>query len=537
MRSYLPGSWRNLSLKEAIGQMLVVRASGYLFDNQIRYPAIEATSDRLYSWIEELNLGGIILLGATAPELWLRVQQLQGSAKIPLLIAADIEEGLGHRFAGATWFPPPMSLGAIAKENLDLALKYATKLGEITAKEAVAVGINWILAPVVDVNNNPENPVINVRAFGDNPEIVSNLADAFIKGANLYPVLTTAKHFPGHGDTKEDSHLDLPLLSHPELRLESLELLPFAGAIAAGVDSVMSAHLLISAWDDARPATLSRDIITGQLRQKLGFNGLVVTDALVMGGVAKYASPEEVAVMAIEAGADILLMPEDPEKTIFAILEAVRSGRLSEKRIEASLERIWQAKSKVINTNSNSSSLNLLSQLASEDASTTVDAITRESLQTSGNLPIEPAIEGGMNIILVDDATNCSDFLARHTPAVALPQKLGYQPLLLDRPSLFIPPQDSRPILLQIFLRGNPFRGNSGLTSETRTWLKQLLRKDSVQALLIYGSPYVLKSLSAEINVPWVFCYGQMPRAQLIVCHTLFGKSSFVNLETSEVFI
>lgn len=532
------GSWRNLSLQEAIGQMLVVRASGYLFDNQIRYPTWETTSANLNRWIEELNIGGIILLGASAPELWLRVQQLQEKAKIPLLIAADIEEGLGHRFAGATWFPPPMSIGAIAKQDLDLAIKYATKLGEITATEAIAVGINWILAPVVDVNNNPDNPVINVRSFGDTPEIVSHLANAFIKGAKKYPVLTTAKHFPGHGDTKEDSHLDLPLLSHPELRLESLELLPFAKAIAAGVDSVMSAHLLISAWDEHRPATLSRDIITGQLKERLGFNGLVVTDALVMGGVAKYASPEEVALMAIEAGADILLMPEDPEKTIAAILEAVRCQRLSEERIEASLERIWQAKNKVsFPTPVASSSFNLISQLARPEALETVAAITRDSLLTGGKIPIQPDPNGGRNILLVDDATDCSDFLARHTPAVDLPKKLGYEPQLLDRSTLVLPPPDSRSILLQIFLRGNPFRGSSRLSTNTEEWLKELLKKDSLQALSIYGSPYIMESLSKDTNLPWVFCYGQMPQAQAIVCKTLFDLSNFVNLETREAFI
>ena len=320
----------SLSLKEQIGQLVIVRASGYLFDHQIRYPVWEVSNSQLQPWLEQLNLGGVILLGGSSIELQARSQQLQSWAKTPLFIAADIEEGVGQRFPGATWFPPPMALSKIYAENPDLAQKYATEMGAITAQEALTVGINWLLAPVVDVNNNPHNPVINIRAFGDTPETVSNLASAFIAGAKPYPILTTAKHFPGHGDTATDSHLDLPSLSHSDSRLAALELPPFQNAIASGVDSVMTAHLSITAWDRQRPATLSPDIITGKLRQQLGFAGLVITDALIMGGITKYTSPEEVAVMAIEAGSDILLMPDNPQVAIASIYNAVKSGHISD---------------------------------------------------------------------------------------------------------------------------------------------------------------------------------------------------------------
>ncbi|MGB5771037.1 MAG: glycoside hydrolase family 3 N-terminal domain-containing protein, partial [Crocosphaera sp.] len=270
--------------------MIVVRASGYLFDHQIRYPVWEASNHKLSHWLETLNLGGVILLGGSAAELLLRTQQLQEWSNTPLFIAADIEEGVGQRFSGATWFPPPMALGEIAKHDLKLAINYAYKMGEVTAKEALAMGINWILSPIVDINNNPDNPVINIRSFGDTPEVVSQLATAFIEGAKNYPALTTAKHFPGHGDTSNDSHLDLPVINHNNERLESLELVPFKAAIDAKVDSIMTAHLLINAWDNQNTATLSKEILTEKLRYKLGFEGLIVTDALIMGGVAKYAS-------------------------------------------------------------------------------------------------------------------------------------------------------------------------------------------------------------------------------------------------------
>lgn len=176
----------------------------------------------------------MILLGGSAVEVAVRSQQLQDWAALPLLLAADIEEGVGQRFSGATWFPPPMALGAIARQSLDAACDLARQMGEITAQEAMALGLNWLLAPVVDVNHNPLNPVINVRAFSDRVDHVTALTSAFIRGAAAYAVLTTAKHFPGHGDTTTDSHLDLPVLLHDLERLTTLEFPPFQGAIAAG---------------------------------------------------------------------------------------------------------------------------------------------------------------------------------------------------------------------------------------------------------------------------------------------------------------
>ncbi|MCA1991353.1 MAG: beta-glucosidase, partial [Coleofasciculus sp. S288] len=337
----------DLSLEEQVAQMVVVRASGYLFDHQIQYPAWEPLAATLQHWLQDVGIGGVILLGASAGELALRSQQLQDWAKIPLLIAADIEEGVGQRFAGATWFPPPMALGAIQLKDADKAQQYAEQMGAITAREALAIGINWVLAPVVDVNNNPLNPVINVRAFGETPEAVSQLTSAFIRGAKHYPVLTTAKHFPGHGDTATDSHLDLPVLPHTLSRLAEIELPPFKAAIAIGVDAVMSAHLLIPAWDEQLPATLSPQVLTELLRNKLGFEGLIVTDALVMGAIANRYGTNEAPVMAVEAGADILLMPVDPEGAIQAVCDAVAAGRLSQERIRASVERIWNAKQNV----------------------------------------------------------------------------------------------------------------------------------------------------------------------------------------------
>ncbi|MGB7440866.1 MAG: glycoside hydrolase family 3 N-terminal domain-containing protein, partial [Coleofasciculaceae cyanobacterium] len=461
--SSLP-NWENFSLEEQVAQMIVVRASGYLFDQQIQYPVWEPPAQQLQYWLQELAVGGVILLGGSAAELSLRSQQLQDWAKYPLLIAADIEEGVGQRFSGATWFPPPMAIGAVALKDGEKAQLYAQQMGAITAQEALSVGINWLLAPVVDVNNNPDNPVINVRAFADTREVVSQLACSFIQGAQQYPILTTAKHFPGHGDTAIDSHLELPVLSHSESRLEEVELPPFSAAISSGVDAVMSAHLLIPAWDQQYPATLSKRVLTNLLRDKLGFDGLIVTDALVMGAIANRYGAEEAPVLALEAGADILLMPVNPEATIQAVCAAVRAGRIPLESILSSVKRIWKAKAKVRGQEASapkSASQDLFQAIAQPKALTTAANIMVDSQLVGGALPLVPTSSNSgtsRNLIVVDDSLVC-EFLGRHTPAVAKPRELGYQLQLIDRHTPLTPEQvgevvATQPTLLQLFIRG-----------------------------------------------------------------------------------
>ncbi|MBW4632768.1 MAG: beta-glucosidase [Iphinoe sp. HA4291-MV1] len=531
-----------LCLAEQVAQMVVVRASGFLFDHQIQYPVWEPPAVTLQHWVQDLGVGGVILLGASAGELAIRTQQLQNWAKIPLLIAADIEEGVGQRFAGATWFPPPMALASIFRKDQKLGLYYAEKMGAITAKEALAIGINWVLAPVVDVNNNPDNPVINVRAFGETPDEVNQLSSAFIRGAKTYPVLTAAKHFPGHGDTAVDSHLDLPVIPHSPSRLAEVELSPFAAAIAKGdgfriassVDAVMSAHLLIPSWDTELPATLSHKILTGQLRQKLGFEGLITTDALVMGAIANRYGANEASVMAVEAGADILLMPIDPEGTINAVCTATESGRISRSRIRQSVERIWQAKSKI--SFEPVSPIGFIERTAGNDALNTVVEILQQSQSIHGSpLALEQLIHtiklnnaSGVdlyNMVVVDDLLLC-EFLNKTAPAITLPTKMGYKTQIIDCQTQAISNiEANHPTLLQMFIRGNPFRTSAGLTKTAEGLFKKLLITNNLQAFVLYGSPYVLQQfiplLPAEI--PGVFSYGQMPAAQDSALCALFG--------------
>jgi beta-glucosidase len=534
----------SLELPALIAQMVVVRASGFLFDQQIRYPQWEPPAETLRYWLETLGVGGVILLGGSAPELALRSHQLQEWAKIPLLLAADVEEGVGQRFPGATWFPPPMALAAMAHTDLPLALHAAEEMGATIAQEAQAIGLNWVLAPVVDVNNNPKNPVINVRAFGETVNLVSPLAVAFIQGAQRYPVLTVAKHFPGHGDTAVDSHLALPILPHSLERLQQVELPPFQAAIAAGVDSVMTAHLQIPALDATYPATLSDRVLTRLLRQTLGFDGIIVTDALIMGAIAQQYGANEAAVLAVEAGADVLMMPADPEGAIQAVCQAVEEGRIPLDQVQASVERIWRAKQRVCAPNFQGEASHawetlsptvqpqrLAAQLAQPPAIALVDKILRQSNRyhcpirlSPSELPVTPR-----NLILIDTALNSKE-LGLHTPAVTIPKQLGYQLQLIDSQTPAITPMafpSHSPTLLQLFLRDNPFRGSAELTHLAQTCVEFLLQTQQLQAIAIYGSPYLVDNFLPHLppEIPYVFSYGQMPQAQAIALEALFSQT------------
>ena len=544
----------SLTLEEQVAQMMVVRTTGHLFDHELEYPQWESSTADMKRYVE-LGIGGVILLGGSAAEVGVRTQQLQSWAKYPLFMAADIEEGVGQRFSGATWFPPPMALGQIAKQNIDLALTLAERFGAATAQEAVAIGLNWLLGPVVDVNNNPANPVINVRAFGEDADTVAQLTSAFIRGAQSsgdllggdspgkgLTVLTSAKHFPGHGDTAMDSHLSLPVVDHDFERLQSLELVPFKSAITAKVDSVMTAHLQLPKLDPDYPSTVSKVTLSGLLRHDLSFDGLIVTDALVMGGITERYGPDELAVLAVEAGADVLLMPADVESAIAAICEAVTSGRVAPAVILRSVERIWRAKHRIADLPVTDSSSRHAWQHQSVPpvqtdllATAQVQSLAAQILETSQQVSHAPpqslsqAISAplipGQNIVLVDDVLHCP-FLGRTAPAVTVPTAQGYTLQLLDSRSADISRvQTEVTTLVQLFIRGNPFRSSGGLSAIAAQLIKAL--GNNVQAVVIYGSPYVWQTIQALLpaGTPCVFTYGQMKMAQAIALKPLLNPN------------
>jgi beta-N-acetylhexosaminidase len=325
---------KGLSLREKIAQLIQIRTTGKFLNRQSpEYQAIRAQ-------IQQHHIGGVVLFAGNVYESAILLNELQTISRLPLLVSADFERGAAFRIGDTTSFPWTMALGATGSEQL------AYRQGLITAQESRSLGVHWIFAPVMDVNNNPDNPVISIRSFGEDPDLVARLGSAFIRGAKKGGVLTTAKHFPGHGDTAVDSHIGLPVVQSDMAHLRSIELAPFRSAIEAGVDSIMTAHLAVPlvTGEPETPATLSPMILTDLLRNTLKFRGLVVTDALEMAGITNHYWCGQAAILAIQAGADVLLLPPDTAVAINEIERAVIRGDISEQRITQSVRKILDIK-------------------------------------------------------------------------------------------------------------------------------------------------------------------------------------------------
>ncbi len=339
---------KSMTLREKAAQLIVIPFSGHPMHTRSR------EYKKFQHLVAQERVGGLILINVANGRISSKADPLevagflngmQKSAKIPLLVAGDFERGASMRLDDTTMFPYAMAFGATGDPKL------AAVEGEITAKEARAVGVQWLLFPDADVNNNPDNPIINIRSFGEDPKEVSRYVSAFIEGAHSAQgarVLVTAKHFPGHGDTATDTHMNLASITGDLPRLEEVEWAPFRAAIQSGVDSIMSAHIAVPALDiPTLPATLSPKILTGILRDEMHFKGIIVTDAMDMGGIAQGFPVGDASVRALEAGADVLLMPSDPEAAINAVVAAVKSGRLTQKRLDESVMRILNAKVRI----------------------------------------------------------------------------------------------------------------------------------------------------------------------------------------------
>jgi beta-N-acetylhexosaminidase len=350
---------RKMSLEEKVGQLISVGVNAtFLNQDSDAYRALKHQ-------IEDNKVGGIILFRGPVYESVILVNRMQQLARYPLLISADLESGAGMRFDDTVNFPWNMAVGATGNPE------YARRQGEITAREARALGVQQIFAPVVDVNNNAANPVINVRSYGEDPADVARFAAAFTEGAQNAGAIATAKHFPGHGDTAVDSHRGLPEINVSRERLNTVEFVPFKATVDAGIGAVMVGHIALPQIDAtavkplpenlkskptdtdqngeiieekaAMPATMS-PVIGNILRKDLKFDGMIVTDALSMSGLTIYFTPEEAAVRALEADADMLLKPADVDASFRGVLQAVKSGRITEQRVEESARRILAAK-------------------------------------------------------------------------------------------------------------------------------------------------------------------------------------------------
>ena len=353
---WVTATLEKMTLDQKIGQLIMPSfRSTYLSSDSAVY-------DELVSRVHEQHVGGFLLFGGRepAPDVLLNAgysrsmlgqplaaasiaNRLQAISALPLLNSADFETGVGFRIGGATTFPRAMAFGAAGDDRL------AFEAGRITALEARALGVHVNFAPVADVNNNPRNPVINTRSFGEDPAMVARLAAAYVRGLRDGGMIATLKHFPGHGDTDVDSHLGLPLIAHPRERLDRVELPPFRAGIAAGADAVMTSHIELPGLepDPERPATFSRRIVTDLLRAGLGFDGLIYTDSMRMRGVTDLVSASEAAVAAVAAGHDVVVHSPDDAAAFDGLKQAVERGELAGTRLDASVRRILEAKARL----------------------------------------------------------------------------------------------------------------------------------------------------------------------------------------------
>jgi beta-N-acetylhexosaminidase len=557
---------KKLSLEEKVGQMFMIRLSMPQFVN-IKNPDYLKWLDQ----IERYHLGSVLLtvpadgpsLSKSEPyEAAMLINQLQHAAKVPLLVAADYERGLSMRLNGTTVFPHSMAFGAAGKPEL------AEGFGRVVAQESRAIGVQWNLMPIADVNSNPANPVINTRSFGEDPAQVSALVSAYIRGARSSGLLTAAKHFPGHGDTATDSHLGVATVNRTREQIEQIDLPPFRAAVDAGTDAVMVAHITapVLEADPSRVATNSGAIITGILKQQLGFKGLVVTDAMDMGGLTSVypeggsAAARHAAVDTVKAGNDMLLLFSDLDGAYRGLVDAVRKGEIPEKRIDESVLKILRAKASVGLNRASQVDINTLSSIISSpenlsfaqqmaDSSIT---LVRENghalpLRRQGALASAPAYgalqkEGSklLCIIFTDDVRNDNGRqlqreLRARTPDVRV---IFVDPRIAagSAPEIQSAVNEAENVLVAIYLVPAPGRavrqvGGTGVNTismpdATAALLQSVLQaKHDKTVVVSFGSPYFLSDFPQIEN--YVCAYSNAFTSEVSAVKALFGEIPF----------
>jgi len=522
---------RSLTLREKIAQLIVIGFNGHPMNTRTR---AYRTFIRL---VAQEHVGGLILVntnnGRTVAkpgplEVADFINRMQRLARIPLLVSADFERGASMRVDATTVFPHAMSFTASRDPN------EARLEGAITAKEARALGVHWLFFPDADVNNNPDNPIINIRSYGENPDDVSAFASAFIEGAHSLPdspVLTTAKHFPGHGDTATDTHMDLATITADKPRLEQLEWAPFRAAINAGTDAIMTAHISVPALDDAGiPATLSPKILTGILRDELDFKGIVVTDALEMGGIVKSYPAGEAAVRSLLAGADVLLEPKDAIAAIDAVVAAVKSGQITGKRIDESVMRLLLAKARVGLATKKLVNLNAIAAVVNTpESNSTAQSIADHAVTLVRNqnafVPLKP--DPATAWFLLTESANSMEGqafmteLKQRSPAANVVTLSANMPDADLQAASRLSPDATRYVVVA-FASVAAYRGSVALGGGFPALIDDLIATKKPVALLAMGNPYLLR------NFPDVAAYlttfTTVPPAEISLVKALFGE-------------
>ena len=522
---------------EALVSQLVIEwiPGGYVSPSSADFEPLER-------WVVEDRIGGVSPSIGTPHAYVAKLNALQKLAEIPLLVAADFENGgpgmrINGSYAlpsmlpqgGGTAFPPTMAFGAVGDE------RFAYEYGRITAREARATGVHILFAPVLDVNNNPENPVIASRSFGADPELVARLGAAFVRGARDGGAFTTGKHFPGHGDTSVDSHVGLPVIEADRARLDTLELLPFARAIREGVDAIMTAHVSLPGvlGPDAVPATLSPEIMTSLLRDDLGFEGLLFTDALTMRAITEAFGIGEASVRALEAGADVLLSPKDVSTAISAVVMAVESGRLTRLRIEDSVRRILEMKAKLGLHRGRTVSLDAVDEIVGSGAHLAfADSVAARSITLVRDnerlIPISP--DGPGSTVHVRYAPSTWLWANRSFSAGLLARMPDATQVLLDErsgPEAYAAAEnilsDADRLIVSVYVPPSVGSGPEALPEVFR----ELVEGSAAQRptiLLSFASPYLVRALPGVGS--YLIAWGDREVSQRAAVAALFGEEA-----------
>ncbi|MGB6484326.1 MAG: glycoside hydrolase family 3 N-terminal domain-containing protein [Candidatus Acidiferrales bacterium] len=521
-----------MTLEEKLGQMVMVYYWG-------RFTSTEDPDFReLLREVKDQHIGGLILQAQRTPTGVERSQvyptaalsnELQRAAKVPLLVAADFENGTAMRLADGTSLPSAMAVAATSDPH------DAFTMGKITAIEARAAGLNWIFAPVADVNDNPDNPIINTRSFGEDPARVAKFVAQFVHGVQENGAMATAKHFPGHGDVNTDSHISIPVVPGDLAELNRVELVPFRAAIAAGAGAIMSGHLVVPALEPDRnvPATLSPRILTDLLRKKMGFDGIEVTDALDMAGVTAIDSPPNVAVRAINAGIDVLLIPPNPDAAILAMKEAVESGELPIAKVNEAVRRILRAKAQLNLEQHRLTDLNRLNavfgspkfKVEAQDIADRGITLIRDNAKI---LPLDAAKP--LRVLLVVVSGDPDPY-----PGALVEQEIrdragSVQTVRVDTNftkanSVKLPAPDSYDVAIAtVFVRVADRKGTVGLPAEEVALLNKLVAAGKPTIVASFGSPYLVAQFPNTKT--WIAAFGTQDVVQRAMVRAIFGQTA-----------
>lgn len=473
----------NLTLREKCAQMILAE---YRFENPDYDLAVALAKE---------GVGGFVFFGGTVFDVAPLVNTLQRHPKAPLLIASDFENGAGQQVQGATVLPTNMALGAARNPEL------ARKKGLVTATEAAAMGVRWILGPVLDLNTNPQNPVINVRSFGRDAALATKLGRAFLDGLHAKGTIGCGKHFPGHGDVAIDSHLELPTVNASVEALRAGEIRPYA-ELAKELDSVMTAHVLVPALDPERPASLSKAATEGLLRKDLAFEGLIVTDALTMGAIRKTMREEDAVVLAAAAGADLIAMPKDPKAAIDALENGVKTGRIAEEAVSRAAERILAVKKRLKLFDERKVDAGAVEKFVGTEAHRAIaQEIAEESIAVARG---EGAVPGNVYYVKVAD----TDTVSGDTSVFEKHLSTGIGRMVIG-----------------VYFRPRAFQAKKGLPDHLVKRITASLKQDPEAIVVSFGSPYLLEQLPDVKH--FVCAWSECEASQRAAAWAVQGKIPF----------